>query len=491
MLSSTRTVALVFPEWVSQCDDDHDAAHRAFEPIIRLVSSISPLVHVHGAGIVLFAARGPSRYFGGDSSLATVLHDTVARASDAPVNKMRWGVGVADGRVAALVAARHACRRGGPVVVPIGGSAEFLAPCPVAVLTRDGDISGDIVGLFPRLGLRTLGAVAGLSEAELIDRFGVAGEHIHRIVNGCDVHMLVPELPPPDFIRQHEFDEPVSTSTVVLAALRRTCADLVSLLDDRALQCVRLHVLIESDHAERTERVWHQPRGFSAQGILERLRWQLDGWSTEEDSGVTAGIVRVRLAPVDVRLLDAEQQGLWGGRREHDERAVRAVNQALAVDARVSATVPEWRGGRDVARAFTQISVDGVDLRDRVGCVKRVTTGDGIPEQWSGALPAPSPSTVYTVAFPAHVRDALDVDVTVGGRHELTGVPASVRCGELTYRVVSWAGPWPVEERWWDPRRRRRMARLQVLVEDPRTSAQHVLLLVIENKKWVVSALYN
>lgn len=493
MLTSTRTVALVFPEWGLHFGDDHDAAHRAFEPIVRSLSAISPLVHVHTAGIALFAARGPSRYFGGDISLVGLLHDTVdgaCRAHDV-ARTSRWGIGIADGRVAALVAARRSCRNHSPVVVPVGGSVAFLAPCPVAVLVHDGDIAADTVDVFPRLGLPTLGAVAGLSEMELIDRFGAVGEQVYRIVNGFDVHMLVPELPPPDFIRQHEFEEPVATSTIVLAALHDTCADLVSSLEARALQCVRMHVLIESDHAERNERMWHQPRGFTAHGILERLRWQLEGWLLGEGATITAGIVRVQLVPIDVRLLDAEQQGLWGGRREHDERAFRAVTQALAVHSDVNVTVPEWRGGRDIAQAFVQVPVEGVDLRDRAACVRRVTSGNGVPEQWSGVLPTPSPSTVYTVPIPVRLCDADGRDVVVGGRHELGNTPAFVKFETADHRVVSWAGPWPVEERWWDPLRHRRMARMQVFVENPRTRAQQVLLLVVENKQWSVAAMYN
>lgn len=500
MLTSTRTVALVFPGWQVHVEHDHDAAYRAFEPVIRAVASLSPLVHVHSAGIALFAARGPSRYFGGDVSLAQVLNDTVARVCGAHtrLGEQKWGIGVADGRVAALVAARLACRNRAPVVVPAGSSVEFLAQCPVTVLSRDGDIPVDTVGVLSRLGLRTLGAVAGLSEVELVDRFGATGEQVHRIVNGCDVHMLVPESPPADFIRQHEFEEPVHTSGIVIAALRHTCTDLVLSLENMALQCVRLQVLIESDHGERSERMWQQPRGFTAQGILERLRWQLDGWATgdstsdsSDDSTITAGIVRVQLVPVDVRLLDAEQQGLWGSRREHDERAWRAVTQALAVHPDVNVTVPEWRGGRDVASAFVRVPVDTVDLRDKVACVRRVTTGNGVPEQWSGVLPVPSPSTVYTVPIPVRLCDPKGGDVMVSGRHELTGVPDSVRSDTATNTVLSWAGPWPVEERWWDPRRRRRMARMQVLVEDQRTHLRKVLLLVVENKKWAVAATYN
>ena len=67
MLSATRTAAIIFPDW-SQIPghDDSDRAHRAFEPIVRALSSIAPLIHVDTAGVALLATRGPSPYFGGD-----------------------------------------------------------------------------------------------------------------------------------------------------------------------------------------------------------------------------------------------------------------------------------------------------------------------------------------------------------------------------------------------------------------------------------------
>jgi len=51
---------------------------------------------------------------------------------------------------------------------------------------------------------------------------------------------------------------------------------------------------------------------------------------------------------------------------------------------------------------------------------------------------------------------------------------------------VAWAGPWPVEERWWDPARARRQARLQVVpAEGP------ARLVVLEQGRWQVTATYD
>jgi protein ImuB len=52
--------------------------------------------------------------------------------------------------------------------------------------------------------------------------------------------------------------------------------------------------------------------------------------------------------------------------------------------------------------------------------------------------------------------------------------------------VVAWAGPWPLEERWWDPASARRRARLQVV-----TDAGTAWLVVLEAGAWRAEAAYD
>jgi protein ImuB len=52
--------------------------------------------------------------------------------------------------------------------------------------------------------------------------------------------------------------------------------------------------------------------------------------------------------------------------------------------------------------------------------------------------------------------------------------------------IVAWAGPWPCEERWWDPGGHRRRARIQVV-----TAGDVAHLLVVESGRWAVEATYD
>jgi protein ImuB len=87
---------------------------------------------------------------------------------------------------------------------------------------------------------------------------------------------------------------------------------------------------------------------------------------------------------------------------------------------------------------------------------------------------------------PADGRGAGGRLLTVNGRGVIDAAPEWLSVADGRPQAVSaWAGPWPVEERWWDSGGRRR-ARLQVLLED---GTAH--LLTLEARRWSVEATYS
>jgi len=113
-----------------------------------------------------------------------------------------------------------------------------------------------------------------------------------------------------------------------------------------------------------------------------------------------------------------------------------------------------------------------------------------VARHWSGSVPSPSPASVAVEPPRIRVVDARGTDVGVTGRHELNTVPSHVEVGSQKYDVVRVAGPWPLEERWWDPRRKRRQVRMQVLVRHPRRGVG-VFLVGLENQQWTLLARYD
>jgi protein ImuB len=260
---------------------------------------------------------------------------------------------------------------------------------------------------------------------------------------------------------------------------------------------VRLHLLLESDHGERSERMWYRAEGFSARAVVETLRWQLDAWILHDTP--TSGVVSVRLSPEQLIADAGRQSALWGGERDGDRHAQRAVRRVADMNGAESITVPAWRGDRDPARTFQFVRSDAVDLERR-------TAGDAVDltvGEWRGALPSPAPSLVFdtppTAADEVRVLDAHGRTVMVDARHAMSGEPTCVWVGDTAYDVVAWAGPWPLEERWWDARRARRAVRLQVVVqarERHNTALRHntaprqAMVVVLERRVWRLAAWY-
>ena len=403
------------------------------------------------------------------------------------------GIGIADGRFTAGVAARDSARHSGrrrdqqPTIVDPGPQATraYLAPLPVATLRDVGGLSAELVDLFHRLGVRTLGGLAALPAPDVLARFGQAGAFAHRIAAGGDDRPPGTAEAPPELVAAITFDDPVRVLDPLVFAAKQLAQQLHAQLAANGRVCTRLAVLAETEHGERSEHLWYRPNGLSAAAIVERVRWQLDGWiragSTSGTSGPgpTGGVVLLRLVPDEVRADDGSQLGFWGGRSIADEWAVRTLARVAGLVGEEHVLVPVRHGGRSPADAFRWVPVDRVDLE-----AEQRLSGPDVP--WHGQLPAPSPATVLGEALPAEVIDATGELVRVNGRGQMSGVPDSVAVnGREHHAITAWAGPWPVDERWWDPQAHRRLARFQITTE--RGAA---LLAVVENQRWWITAIY-
>jgi protein ImuB len=105
---------------------------------------------------------------------------------------------------------------------------------------------------------------------------------------------------------------------------------------------------------------------------------------------------------------------------------------------------------------------------------------------WPGQVPAPAPAIVYARPLPAEVVDATGATVAVDGRGLLGPLPSRVRIqGRAWSPITGWAGPWLVDERWWDPAAHRRLVRLQA------TTDQGAYLLRLTGGRWWVEATYD
>jgi protein ImuB len=303
----------------------------------------------------------------------------------------------------------------------------------------------------------------------------------HRLAQGLDERPLARRHPPVDFTITRRLDPPVDRVDAAAFASREPAEQLHAALASRGLACVRLGVSAGTETGEELHRVWRCAEPLTASGIADRVRWQLDGWLASRGPRRSAGITLLQLSPEEVIGGQALQRGLWGESGEDDERAGRALVRVQGMLGSEAVLTGVLGGGRS--------PVDRVRL---VPWGDDPTPARNADPPWPGRLPAPSPSRVPTRPLAAEVLDDAGRVVGVSGRGRLTGAPYRIAMdGNPPRRVLTWAGPWLVEERWWEPGGGRRCARLQAVLDAQPAGEPLAVLLACETGRWWVEGIYE
>jgi protein ImuB len=457
------------------------AEARLFEPVVAALESIAPGVEITRPGLAAIGVRGPTRYFGGETG---VLHALSRAVADLPVDV---SIGIADG----AFAAEQAARRG--VVVDPGGSPAFLADLPIETLDPSG--TQPLVDLLRRLGVRTLGQFAQLPPRQVLARFGPDGAWAHRQAGGHDERPVSGRRPPVEFGVTLDLEPPVDRIDTVAFSARGISEQFILDLAAHGLACTCFELSACTENGEETVRRWRHSGVLGPADVLDRIRWQLEGWlaghrspGTSGTSGTgtsgtvrrrpTGGIVRLRLVPVETVPTAAHQRALWGGSGAEDERAQRALARVQTLLGHGSVLTAVRSGGRD-PRQRTELVPWGDEP---------VPTRS--PEQpWPGRLPAPAPSVLLDPPRAAQVLDTAGRPVVITERGAVPNPPARFAIGgERPVAVSAWAGPWPVDERWWRCDEARSAVRCQLV--DVRGRA-YLVSCTLPDLKWQVEAIYD
>lgn len=442
---------------------------RTFEEVAAAIEAFTPRLELTQPGTCVFPTRGPSRYFGGDRVLAEKIVDAVDLVLD---GRTTCNVGIADGLFAARVASRS--RTSGPLVVEPGESPAFLSSLPITVLDQP-----DLTDVLWRLGIRSLGSFAELDPRDVLGRFAREGLLAHRRASGLDERLADVSDPEEDMSVSLALEPPVDRIDQAAFAARQLALELHEKLQRRGAACSRVTIEAESEHGERFVRGWRHEGALSVAALTDRVRWQLDGWlqsaPTVRPSG---GLSLLLLRPEDLIPAAGRQLGFWGGETEADQRAGRAVARLEALVGIDNVEVAEWQGGRETGDTIRLLPASTIDLSDR-----QLNLFDERP--WPGHIPPPSPVELFS-RHPLEVVDESERSVVVSGRGDVSGCPAKVsRDGKRWRRVVAWAGPWLLDERWWDEDRARRRARFQ-LVDDE----GEAMLAYVERGEWWLAGTY-
>src|SRR5262245_47368238 len=174
-------------EALSRCPElarvppDPERAESYWEESLRGLEGIGAEAESRRPGEAYFEVGGLARLWGG-------IEGVLERARS-EIESARLGLGPA--RFCSYVAARHS------KVVPEGRARRFLAPLPVSLLCghlatapakppeRNAE-ADDLPNEFERLGISTLGRLAGLPRDAVADRFGRLGLRALRLARGVD-----------------------------------------------------------------------------------------------------------------------------------------------------------------------------------------------------------------------------------------------------------------------------------------------------------------
>ena len=453
---------------VATADPAGDARH--FEAVTAAVDDVVPRTEVLRPGLLVVSIRGAARYFGSEQAVAERLVDAVAAVG------AECQTGIADQLGTAVFAARA-----GRIVEP-GQDAVFLSALSIRQLAAEPSLAGpgreELADLLWRMGVRTIGQFAELSRTDVTSRFGADALQAHRFARGeADRGPSGRELPA-DLDVVMNCDPPIDRVDAAAFAGRSLAGELHRSLESAGVGCTRLAIQAVTANGEELNRVWRCAEPLTEEATADRVRWQLDGWLARRHGGQgpTAPITVLRLHPVEVVSAGALQLPLWGSSGDDDRlRARRALVRVQGLLGLEAVRVPVLSGGRGPAERITLTALGD----------EPVPRFD--PEQpWPGQLPEPSPAVLLD--DPVEVLDAHGEPVRVTRRGMFSSYPARLESachgGDLTW----WAGPWPVDERWWDPASAKsgHTARAQVL-----TAPGRAMLLCYRQRRWYVEGIYE
>lgn len=445
-----------------------------FEPVLAAVENVSAGVESLRPGLIAVSAGPPTRYYGGEDTALEMLIDATALTATDSFS------GVADDLVTAVLAARRG------VVVPEGKSGAFLSGITLREVGAEEvlEFPEELAHTWNQLGLRTLGDVAALPGRDVASRFGMEGAHWHGLAKGEGERRVSPRDVPRDLAVHHRPDEPITRVDVASFLARSLAAEAHSRLYDASLTSTRLSISVTMDDGTEMTRIWRCAGPLTEAATADRVRWQLDGWLSaraiagegcDEDEEPGRGIVEIILEPLDVVPAGIIRDALWGGVDEASERAER-------VAVRIQGLL-----GTDAVQHLVAVGGRGPGER-----VLALPVGEAAPEQpageWPGTLPAPSPAVTAAIVQ-VELKDTTGRAVEVTGRGFVTGDPAVLASPRGRFPVTGWAGPWPVDERWWSCTDAWRGARLQVSIDG--SAGPEAYLLIGSAGRWQVEGAYR
>ncbi|MBW3566087.1 MAG: DNA polymerase Y family protein [Acidobacteria bacterium] len=395
---------------------DADCEKAAQEALLDVAARLSPRVEDGAAGVAYMEISGLERHYAGSDHPERALASSALH--EAEREGLRARVGIAASKLAARIAAELP---ESPTIVEPGDEMKFLAPLPIERL----DPGLEIGRTLDRWGIRSIGELANLSEAEVATRLGETGRQLHCSARGFDPTPIIPRVPPPEFSEGMDLEWPLVALEPFLfvanAALDRLCRRMESLGFSCRILEVSLRLEPDGFH-DRTIRLPTPTREVKT--LLTFVRLELE--ATPPGAPVTGFLFTAH--PDRPRTA---QMSLFGPPAMSPDRIATTI-------ARLSSMVSRERVG----------SPRTVDSRspERFNLV----AFDPPPPPMNRRDPAPHRGllTVRTIRPPVELEVILELDTSRETRPvRLRPLDSKESRIEGAVRVAS--GPWRLEEGWW------------------------------------------
>jgi len=333
-------------------------------------------------------------------------------------------IGIASSKLAARIAADLPRS---PALVPPGEEASFLAPLP---LERLASLAPEmaIAATLARWGIHSIGDLARLPGARLASRFGALGRALHAAARGFDSEPLRPREPPPDFQEGLSLEWPIVNLEPFLFVGRAALERLSQRLEARGLACSRLLLTLRCEPEGNQERTIRLPAPTrDVKTLLALIRLEL------EARPPGAPVAAFRFTALPDRPREA-QLSLYGPPALSPDKLATAMARLFSI--------------LGTGRAGSPLPVDG-------HCPERFDLVDFAPPPPPAEPRVPTASAKGRGLLAVRVlRPPLALEVIL----DRLQAPAEVRSQvdeeaarrlRIDGRVQVAAGPWALEEEWW------------------------------------------
>jgi DNA polymerase-4 len=186
---------------------DYAAYNEVSGRVMEIFRSFTPLVEPISLDEAFLDVTGARRLHGSGSEIARAIRTRVLEAEG-----LTCSVGVATNKFLAKLASEVAKPKASPegprfgpgvTVVEPGRELAFLHPLPVRALWGVGPAT---MAKLERLGVRTVGELAALSEDTVVGSLGSAhGRHLHQLAHAVDDRAVEPDLEPKSIGHEETF----------------------------------------------------------------------------------------------------------------------------------------------------------------------------------------------------------------------------------------------------------------------------------------------